>query len=116
MTVEEHLIAILAEEGVEVSHQCCKALRFGMGDVYVDTTVEEKLVGELNDLIAVADMLAARGLIRRNWACSKLQAAKVMKVTEFLKYSRAAGTRGRTHRSAATTTATNDSYRNPAPC
>lgn len=65
MNITEHLLVCLAEEGSEVTKDATKSLRFGLQDRNVldpaGPTNVERLVAELNDLLAVADMLAGHG-------------------------------------------------------
>lgn len=74
MNTEEHLLACLAEECAEISEQCArvavrasKALRFGATEVQpgqLHTNVQ-RLSAELGELLAVAEMLEATGVIAR---------------------------------------------------
>lgn len=66
LTEREHLIAILGEECDEAAHACAKALRFGLGSVNPNNgdgrTTEQVIVAELNDILAVVEMLRASGV------------------------------------------------------
>lgn len=87
MTEQDHLLTILAEEGAEVSHRTCKALRFGMGDVEPGGQTENnrrRLERELADLVATAELL---GLVIRE----EDKAAKREKIARFMAYSRKVG-------------------------
>lgn len=110
MNVVSHLLTCAAEEGVEIAEdarllaeECqrtahalskiaCKTLRFGKDEVNVlepdGPTNAERLVGELNDLLAIADMLARAGVIREDWQCPTAQADKRLKVEKFMRYAR----------------------------
>ncbi|HYH65426.1 MAG TPA: hypothetical protein VD866_12085 [Urbifossiella sp.] len=60
MTRTEHLLTILAEECAEVAQRASKALRFGLAEVEPGQplTNAQRLMREVNDLIAVYQMLA----------------------------------------------------------
>jgi hypothetical protein len=91
----EHLLTCLGEEGGEIAQQCSKSLRFGLSDRNVlnptGPTNKERLIVELNDLLAVADMLADRGILPRDWPSKDLQIAKKARVKKFMDYSRKQG-------------------------
>lgn len=99
MNIPEHLITCLAEEGVEVALELSKvahkANRFGCNDRNVlnptGPTNVERLIAELNDLIAVADMLAEQGVIPREWRDREAQIAKREKVHKFMNYAKGTG-------------------------
>jgi len=62
MTKQEHLLVMLAEECAEVSQRATKALRFGLTDIKGSEpnqpyTNQERLFMEINDLLAVLDLL-----------------------------------------------------------
>jgi len=99
MNPQEHLITCLAEEATEVALELakvgCKALRFGAEDRNAlnptGSTNAEKLVSELNDLIAVADMLAIQGVIPLNWFNQTQQDAKKQRLEKFIAYAKEQG-------------------------
>jgi hypothetical protein len=99
MNIPEHIITCLAEEGVEVSLELSKvahkANRFGCEDRNVlnptGPTNAERLVAELNDLLAVADMLAENGVIPHTWRDPAAQIAKREKVLKFMRYAEGTG-------------------------
>lgn len=89
----DHLMTCVAEEAVEIAEElstltrniskiACKCLRFGNRHTSPTRDVNNinRLVEELNDLIAVADMLAARGVIPKTWRNKEHQKAKKEKV------------------------------------
>lgn len=55
----EHLLTIVAEEGVEVAQRATKALRFGVMEVQTGQTLNnlERLRGELADLLGALELL-----------------------------------------------------------
>lgn len=60
MTRLQHLIVKLGEEGAEVAHAASKCALFGISDRHPkrgNHTALELLIGELNEAIAVAEML-----------------------------------------------------------
>lgn len=65
MNRAEHLLACLAEEADEVGQRVMKALRFGLREVQADQplTNDDRICDELRDLIAVAQILHAEGVI-----------------------------------------------------
>lgn len=62
----DHLLVVLAEECAEVAQRVAKALRFGLTEVQPGQpyTNAERIVNEVNDLIAVVMMLERHGLPR----------------------------------------------------
>jgi hypothetical protein len=54
-------------------------------------TNAERLVAELNDLVAVADMLAEYGAIPHTWRDASAQITKREKVLKFMKYAQETG-------------------------
>jgi hypothetical protein len=96
MTVTEHLLACVAEEGGEITQDATKSLRFGLQDRNVlnptGPTNAERLVIELNDMLAVVDMLVEEGLLPNNWVDFDRQEAKKAKVRTFMDYAVSVGT------------------------
>jgi intracellular sulfur oxidation DsrE/DsrF family protein len=91
MTRTELLLVILMEECSEVCHRVSKALRFGLEDAQLTSvagefpqheTNEQAIARELNDLMAVVDMLTAQGLDLA--VCETAIAAKRVKVENTL--------------------------------
>ena len=101
MNATEHLLTCLAEEGAEITHRSTKCLRFGMTDRNVlnptGPTNEEHLVGELNDLMAVIELLIEAGVLPEEWQDMALQQAKKDKVQKFMGYADRVGTLERNH-------------------
>lgn len=54
-------------------------------------TNREKLIGELNDLLGVADMLVERGELPANWMDPARQARKKKRVYDYIEYARRVG-------------------------
>lgn len=87
MTRQQHLIAILGEEGVEVSQRTTKALRFGLNEVQPEQPFDnaERIMREMSDMIAVYEMLVDEGLVPP--VKKSLIQNKKDKVEKFLVYS-----------------------------
>lgn len=87
----EHLMTILTEECAEVQQAVTKTLRFGLEEGRdIETTNVERIRAELNDLIAMVEMLEVEGLnLAPDHAARK---AKKEKVEKYLLYSSACGT------------------------
>lgn len=98
MNTVEHLLTCLAEEGSEIAQDVSKALRFGLDNRNVlnpeGPTNRERLIVELNDLLAVADILAERGIIPDDWRNRNLMVVKRAKVLKFMEYARSVGALG----------------------
>lgn len=90
MTTKDHLLLILLEEGIEVGIECSKALRFGLKDLYTGTTPLSRIEQELNDFIAVAQLLNEYG-IKITLNNEDMIEKKKLKVIEYLRYSKSAG-------------------------
>ena len=92
MTRQDHLLVILMEECAEVQKECAKALRFGLDDFYAPAgpdTNRESIWRELNDLMAVSEMIRRDKIIPEE--DFKQQAVKRDKVERFLNYSKEKG-------------------------
>jgi hypothetical protein len=92
MTRDEHLLVKLLEEAAEVQQRVTKALNFGIDEVQPEQemTNEQRIVEELNDFIAVVEMLQEAHVLKT--ALSKAaQTAKKRKVEHYLEYSRSLG-------------------------
>jgi hypothetical protein len=97
MDTIEHLLVCLAEECGEVAKECHKSLRFGLEDkVTIDPagprgtdgpTNREKIIGELNDLLGVVQMLVDRCVLPDRWQDHKAQEAKALKVARYMDYA-----------------------------
>lgn len=96
MNLQEHLLTCLGEEGCEVGQITSKALRFGINDVNVlkpdGPSNEQRLIDELNDLVAVADLCVAYGILPKDWQNKDKQKAKMRKVEKFMAYAVSKGT------------------------
>jgi len=88
VTRTEHLLDILIEECAEVIQRATKAKRFGLEEVQPEQTLSnmERIAYELNDVVAVADMLQC------DWMDERAVDAKKSKVEHFLEYSKECGT------------------------
>ena len=101
MTENEHLLTVLGEEGGEVAKEVSKTLRFGLDDKLTldpdgprgteGPTNREKIVNELNDLLGVARMLVARGVLPENWQSEQRQQRKIDRVTAYMRYAQRVG-------------------------
>ena len=99
MNDREHLIQCLTEEAIEVALELgkigSKCNRFGVTDINVKDptgpTNQERLVDELNDLIAVANLLAANGALPPNWENKAKQKRKMAKVAHYMQYAEKTG-------------------------
>jgi hypothetical protein len=89
MTREEHLLDILIEECAEVIQRATKAKRFGLTEVQPDQPLTniQRIVYELNDVVAVADML-----LETEWIDPAALVTKCGKVEKYLAYSKECGT------------------------
>lgn len=93
MTILEHLLTCLAEEGGEITQAATKALRFGLLDYPHEgaPTNTEQLVAELNDLLGVARSLVEVGALPHEWQSETAQEAKRLKVAHYMSYSDSRG-------------------------
>ncbi len=87
MTVQEHLLSILAEECAEVAQRASKALRFGLAESQPGQPLSnaERIRLEFADLCAVYEMIGFNPPTR-----SEIEAKK-LKVRKFLEYSEKCG-------------------------
>lgn len=83
-----HLLFCLAEEAGEVVQAACKAGRFGLDDCY-DNGVNniDKLSQEINDLLAIVELLEDRGVYFKDFAEVAPIQAKKEKVKTYMKYA-----------------------------
>jgi len=89
----EHLLTCLTEECAEIQKLACKANRFGLDDSYVDgPTNRENLVTEINDLMAVVDLLAEEGAFKCDVFNMNKIDAKKNKVRKYMGYAKKVGT------------------------
>ena len=88
MNTTEHLLTILAEESAEVAQSATKALRFGFDEVEPGKSLNnrERIVQELNDVFAIAEML---GLCHADRTAIDRKKAKIL---EFMGYAEKCGT------------------------
>ena len=88
----EHLLTILGEECAEIQKAASKAKRFGLEDGYpgTDRTNHNDINNELNDLMAVVEMLNCEGL-SLHMHTHKREDKKV-KVERYLEYAKQQGT------------------------
>lgn len=95
MNATEHLITCLGEEASEIAQDCCKSLRFGLNDVNVlkpkGPNNRERLLTELNQLLAVVSLLVEEGILPAGWCDVDAQIAKKKKVKKFMDYARNVG-------------------------
>ena len=89
----DYLINLLSEECNEVGQMCSKILRFGLEEVRPEQefTNKERLIQEVNDLLAVLELLQAEGVDLTGLANSVALAKKKTKVEKFMELSRAQG-------------------------
>jgi len=85
---EEYLLICLAEEAAEIQQAITKWLRFGKSDVHPKTGIEnvEELRLELQDFIAILDMLAEEEIFDLSFIEEEIEAKKE-KVEKYMKYS-----------------------------
>ena len=100
MTHNDHLLVILSEEAHEISmvagrigQATSKALRFGLTDGYpgTDRTNCGDLVDEVNDLMAMLEMLQEAGVEMPGLFDRQAIEAKKAKVERFLGHSKNMG-------------------------
>jgi hypothetical protein len=89
--IPDYLTLRLGEEAAEVAQRVGKSLAYGHKEVNVKEPTgpnnTDKLVGELNGLLAVADMLVETGVLPENWQDKEAQAEKKRKVVTFMAHS-----------------------------
>lgn len=95
MTETEHLLTCLMEECAEVAQRASKALRFGLSEIQPEQSLTnaQRLVAEINDLVAVVDMLHERELIVDTLSRECVEEKK-QKILRFMEYARECGTLG----------------------
>jgi NTP pyrophosphatase (non-canonical NTP hydrolase) len=96
MTEEEHLLTCLMEEASEVAQACAKVLRFGLDDDHQSTNPDIVsprfyLQKELNDLLAVCQLLSEAGVLPMIWINQQMLTAKKQKLAGMMEYSRKQG-------------------------
>ena len=90
MTFKEHLLMRLAEECMEVAQRCTKALSFGLPETQEGQpfTNMERLNQELDDLVAVIEMLHERNILvpHQNSEAIADKKKKVLKYAHYAKH------------------------------
>lgn len=90
----EYLLACLAEEGCEIGQRATKAQRFGITETQPnhDSDNTERLVGEINDLLGVVELLHDHGIDMASVGDRAAISTKKAKVLHFMRYSEELGT------------------------
>lgn len=95
MNRQEHIIAVVGEEGVEVAQRASKAQRFGLDEVQPgqDLNNFERIMAEFADLCGAIELLRPGATIDAMIVALRPQIdAKKEKVEKFLLYSAEQGT------------------------
>jgi NTP pyrophosphatase (non-canonical NTP hydrolase) len=96
MTETEHLLICLMEEASEVAQACAKALRFGLDDeqprMIAPSTARLSIQTELNDVLAVCQLLSEASVLPMIWIEQKMLTAKREKLKRMMDYARRKGT------------------------
>lgn len=87
----EHLLVILGEEASEVTKEAAKCLRFGADNHYEGKTNRERLSEEINDFLAVVEMLRESDLLSDKYWDMDAMDRKQAKVESLLNYSKKVG-------------------------
>lgn len=93
MDRREHLLTCLAEECAEVGQRVAKALRFGLTEVQAlqPHSNAARIAEELRDLIAVATILRAEGVLGDFHPTVEQVIAKQARIERFMVISRREG-------------------------
>jgi len=93
MNKQEHYLTCLAEECNEVAQRVSKALRFGLAEVQDGQGLNnaERISVELNDLLAVAEILHEMGVIPAYQPTVADRQAKFMRIEKFMPIGRKHG-------------------------
>ena len=93
MNRTEHLLACLAEECAEGAQAVGKALRFGLDDGYpgTDRKNADDIAKELNEMLAVAEMLREVGAIPMRDLAHDIE-VKRARVEHYMNYAEQRGT------------------------
>lgn len=87
MTNEQYLLTLLAEECAEVSQRATKAIRFGLEDPKGTqegfSTNKQRLLWEINDLIAVIELLFGNDYVDES--LKRIKKEKIEKYTQLSK-------------------------------
>lgn len=86
MNTIEHLFVCLTEEAAEISQAACKIQRFGPGNPESDRakTNIEQLTTEVNDLVAILELLSEEGVILPNLYCKEQIELKKKKLRDWM--------------------------------
>ena len=87
MNDTEYLLVCLGEESSEVVKTCSKILRFGMDSSHprdLKTNNKSNLLYELNDLMAVVEILVEKGVIPTRWEDFNQRLEKSEKVKHYM--------------------------------
>jgi len=87
----EHIVTCISEECAEISQIASKSLRFGLNDTYEEKSNIERLNEEINDPIAVIELLSEECdvVIKVNDRHIEEKKAKVLR---YMRYPRERGT------------------------
>lgn len=90
----EHLLTCVSEEAGEVTQAACKAGRFGLTDHPPGGGLQnaDYMVRELNDLLAIFEMLQEEGVPLKGIGDRQAIFEKKAKVRAFMLYSEERGT------------------------
>ena len=86
MNKVEYLLVCLTEEAAEISQAACKIQRFGPDNSETSTakTNIEKLITEVNDLVAILELLSEEGVILPNLYCKEQVELKKKKLKDWM--------------------------------
>lgn len=91
MNIREHLLTTFSEEAAEIVQDVSKSLRFGLEDRNIlnptGPTNRERLLIEINQFMAMIDMLIIEGVLPANWADPKVRLEKIQKVRHYMNYA-----------------------------
>lgn len=93
MNRTEHLLTCLGEECAEVAQRVSKALRFGLDEIQPgqDQTNAQRIVEELDQVLAVARILEIEQVLPRTCADAAVVNHKLEKIERFMAISREQG-------------------------
>jgi len=98
MHLNEYMLTVLGEEGVEIAQRVSKANRFGLNETEPGKTLNnaERIEEEFIDMIAVYQLCESFGVLRtldlEDRETQKRIREKKAKVLEYMNYSREQGT------------------------
>lgn len=92
MNLLEYLLTCLGEEGAEITKECSKANRFGLGDVGPDNKLNnrDRLMLEINDLIGTVQLMVAMKLLPE-WSDNHAQLEKMERLMKWMVYAEQQG-------------------------